>query len=143
MELRIGEDRVLVELLDKPLAKRLHSSLPVEGSAKLWGDELYFTTQLSLPADDLQEVVEPGDVCWWAPGSALCFFWGPTPGSLEDECRPASAVTVIGRMKEEDFGLLARVSENEPLVVRKVKVPVSAGVTKAGEEPALIKEDAQ
>ena len=45
-----------------------------------------------------QEVVELGDLGYWPPGRAFCIFFGPTPASRGDEIRPASAVTVIGRV---------------------------------------------
>ena len=45
-----------------------------------------------------QEVVELGDLGYWPPGRAFCIFFGPTPASRGAEIRPASAVTVIGRV---------------------------------------------
>jgi len=46
-----------------------------------------------------QEVVDRGDLGYWPPGNAFCIFFGPTPASQGDEIRPASAVTVIGRVE--------------------------------------------
>ena len=45
-----------------------------------------------------QQIVELGDLAYWPPGSAFCLFFGLTPASQGDESRPASEVTVIGKM---------------------------------------------
>jgi uncharacterized protein len=39
-----------------------------------------------------------GDLGYWPPGQAFCIFFGPTPMSRGDEIRPASPVTVVGRV---------------------------------------------
>ena len=39
-----------------------------------------------------------GDLGYWPPGKAFCIFFGPTPASKGDEIRPASAVTVVGKL---------------------------------------------
>ena len=44
------------------------------------------------------ETVALGDLGYWPPGKAFCIFFGPTPMSRGDEIRPASAVTVVGRV---------------------------------------------
>ena len=43
-------------------------------------------------------MVALGDLAYWPPGSAFCIFFGPTPVSHGDEIRPASPVTVVGRV---------------------------------------------
>ena len=45
-----------------------------------------------------REVVEPGDLGYWPPGRAFCIFFGPTPMSRGGEIRPASPVSVVGRL---------------------------------------------
>src|SRR3990172_5176293 len=122
------EKEVLIELAGLKLRARLNQSevaeaiwnaLPLEAQGRLWGDELYFSVPLSLAARHPQEVVEKGDLAYWAAGPALCIFWGPTPASKGDECRPASPVEVIGRVLEE------------PSVLKKIKAgPVR--LSKAG-----------
>lgn len=128
MEAALGQGVLNIALLDNPVAKKVFQALPLQASAKLWGDEMYLSTELPIVAGELQEVVEVGDVCWWAPGSALCFFWGPTPASLDEECRPASAVTVIGKISGEDLTLLRELKEGDPVVVKKKKQPAMAAI---------------
>jgi hypothetical protein len=79
-------------------ARAIWDALPIEAAAQTWGDEIYFAIPVSLPEDDAQEVVERGDLGYWPPGRAFCIFFGPTPASQGDECRPASPVNVLGRV---------------------------------------------
>jgi len=39
-----------------------------------------------------------GDLGYWPDGNAFCIFFGPTPMSQRDEIRPASPVTVFGKV---------------------------------------------
>jgi hypothetical protein len=43
-------------------------------------------------------VVSIGDLGYWPDGNAFCIFFGPTPVSKGDEIRPASPVTVFGKV---------------------------------------------
>jgi hypothetical protein len=61
--------------------------------------EIYFGIPLTAGLEDGREVVELGDLGYWPPGRAFCIFFGPTPASRGDEIRPASAVTVIGKVQ--------------------------------------------
>ncbi|MFC1900754.1 cyclophilin-like family protein, partial [Chloroflexota bacterium] len=72
--------------------------LPIKGTANLWGDEIYFSIPVSLELEDGKELVEVGDLGYWPTGSAFCIFFGPTPMSRRDEVRPASAVSVFGKV---------------------------------------------
>ena len=92
-------------------------ALPVTASCSTWGDEIYFRTEIEAPLEDGREVVGLGDVGYWPPGQALCLFFGPTPASRGDEIRPASAVSVIGRI------------EGDPTVLKVV--PSGAGIVVA------------
>lgn len=79
-------------------ARAVWEALPIEAPAQTWGDEIYFTIPVALPEEDAQAVVERGDLGYWPPGRAFCLFFGPTPASRGDECRPASPVNVFGRV---------------------------------------------
>ena len=56
-------------------------ALPIQASASIWGDEIYFRTSVQTEEEDAKEVVELGDVRYWPPGQALCLLFGPTPAS--------------------------------------------------------------
>jgi hypothetical protein len=65
-----------------------------------WGEEFYGDCGLSIPADaSAREIMEVGEIAYWPPGSALCFFFGPTPASTDERPRAASAVVPLGKFK--------------------------------------------
>ena len=100
MTLRIAAGAVSAHaaLNDSPTAQAVWAALPIEAAAQTWGDEIYFSIPVSLAEEDAQAVVAPGDLGYWPPGRAFCIFFGPTPASRGDECRPASPVNVLGRV---------------------------------------------
>jgi hypothetical protein len=99
--IRITAGSVVVdaELNDTDTAKEIWGALPIQASGNTWGDEIYFKISVENEVENGQEVVELGDLGYWPPGSAFCLFFGPTPASQGDEIRPASEVTVIGKIK--------------------------------------------
>ena len=86
------------ELNDTRTAQAIWEALPITGRANLWGNEIYFSIPLSLDLEAGQEVVNIGDLGYWPDGNAFCIFFGPTPVSQGDEIRPASPVTVFGKV---------------------------------------------
>lgn len=93
-----GSVEVGAELNDTDAAEAVWNALPLSASGNTWGDEIYFRIPVDAEPEDLQEVVDFGDLAYWPPGNAFCIFFGPTPASRGDEIRPASAVAVIGRI---------------------------------------------
>jgi len=93
-----GDVVVEAELNDSACAQAVADALPIEAAAGTWGEEIYFSIDVDCPGDDLQAVVEIGDLGYWPPGSAFCMFFGMTPMSTAEEVRPASPVAVIGKM---------------------------------------------
>jgi hypothetical protein len=79
-------------------ARRIWDALPISAKASTWGHEIYFDIGLDLPPESPREIVEAGDLAYWPPGRAFCLFFGPTPASRGDEIRPASPVTLVGRI---------------------------------------------
>jgi hypothetical protein len=96
----VFDDRVvLAELDDTRMGRAVGDMLPFEEHGSTWGEEVYFSLPGNAPEpEDWVDVVEPGDLAYWPPGNAFCIFWGPTPMSRGNECRPASEVEVIGRI---------------------------------------------
>ena len=86
------------ELNNTETAQAIWEALPIKGRVNLWGDEIYFSIPLSLQLEAGQEVVNIGDLGYWPDGNAFCIFFGPTPASQTDEIRPASPVTVFGKV---------------------------------------------
>lgn len=106
------------ELNDTATAEAIWNALPISASGNTWGDEIYFRIPVAAEPEDLQEVVDFGDLAYWPPGNAFCVFFGPTPASRGDEIRPASPVAVVGRI----VGGAARLREvpaGAPVTVRQ------------------------
>jgi hypothetical protein len=118
IEILAGQITVEAELNETRTAGAVWDGLPIEGVANTWGDEIYFSTPIALGLETAQEIVEPGDLGYWPPGKAICLFFGPTPASRGDEIRPASAVTVFGRVVG-DATILRAVTDGTPVTVRR------------------------
>ncbi|MEW5947611.1 MAG: cyclophilin-like fold protein [bacterium] len=93
-----GELSVEAELNDTAAARLVWEALPVDSTAETWGDEVYFTIPVKAGLESPVSVVRAGDIGYWPPGMAFCVFFGPTPASRGDEIRPASPVTIIGKV---------------------------------------------
>jgi hypothetical protein len=112
-----GEISVEAELNNTETAKRIIEALPIEGSAQIWGDEIYFDIPISVEAEtDARADVEIGTVAYWPPGTALCLFFGPTPMSDGDQPRAASPVNVVGEISD-DLEPLRQVRAGDHVVV--------------------------
>ncbi len=98
-----GNVRLEAELNDTDTANAIWDSLPYEAQGSMWGDELYFPIpeELGLQLEEGKEVVEAGDLGYWPVGNAFCIFYGPTPASIDEAPRPASPVTVFGRVLQD------------------------------------------
>jgi hypothetical protein len=87
------------ELMENSTADAIWDSLPLEGSANRWGEEIYFDTGLSIElSTDARQVMEIGELAYWPGGTAFCIFFGPTPVSQADEPRAYTDVNPFGRV---------------------------------------------
>ncbi len=85
-----------VELNNSLAVQAILSWLPLEAVVSRWGDEIYFETNISAPADGKTMDVKVGDVAYWPEGKCLCVFFGRTEASTTDKPMPASPVVIIG-----------------------------------------------
>ena len=104
-----GPVKLEAQLNDTATAEAVWTVLPISATGNRWGDEIYFRIPVETEGENLDEVVEFGDLAFWPPGNAFCIFFGPTPASRRDEIRAASGVEVIGRILG-DASLLEQVS---------------------------------
>ena len=94
-----GDVTLPAELNDGPTAQQIWESLPIEGQANVWGDEIYFGISVTAEQEsDARAEVEVGELGYWPPGNAFCIFFGPTPVSTDERPRAASPVNILGRM---------------------------------------------
>ena len=101
IKITAGEVEATAVLNDTETAQAVWDALPITARANTWGDEIYFSISVRLETEKGQERVELGDLGYWSPGTAFCIFFGSTPMSRGDEIRPASPVTVFGRLGGE------------------------------------------
>lgn len=94
-------------------------SLPLESKVNRWGDEIYFETPIEIEHEEVQEIVGIGDIAFWPPGNAFCIFFGLTPKSEPDKIKPASAVNVFARTRE-NLDFLKNVKDGDKIRVVKV-----------------------
>jgi hypothetical protein len=91
------------------IAEQIYRSLPMAGRANLWGEEVYFETPLEMEDENPSPKSKRGDVSYWAPGSALCIFFGDT--------QPYSPVNHVGRVVE-GMDLFKSVKAGDRIVLR-------------------------
>jgi len=120
IRIEAGPVRAKATLNDTNTASAVANALPIEASANTWGDEIYFGIPVNAGLEQGQEVVVLGDLGYWPPGNAFCIFFGPTPASRGDEIRPASAVTVIGRV-EGDATVFKQVQSGATISIEEVE----------------------
>jgi hypothetical protein len=114
----VGNIEAEATLNDTKTAKMLFDVLPVTCEANIWGDEIYFTIPVDAELEDGKETVELADIAYWPPGSAMCIFLGKTPVSRGDEILPASAVNIIGKVKDINT-LFRKVKDGAKITVKK------------------------
>lgn len=99
--IKIESDNIKVELdvefLDNSTAKKILESLPIQSNVNTWGDEIYFDTGITAPAQGATTDVAVGDIAYWPIGKCLCIFFGPTPASSGNKPVPASEVVIVGK----------------------------------------------
>ena len=118
IEITAGSVVVRAALNDTATAAKIWDALPIEASANTWGDEIYFGIPVAAGEEPGQEVVDLGDIAYWPPGSAFCIFFGPTPMSRGNEIRPASPVTVVGKVSG-DPTVLKQVVSGAPVFIER------------------------
>jgi hypothetical protein len=121
MKLRIAAGNVVLtaELRDTATSKALLAALPFESRAQTWGEEVYFTTPVSVKLEpDAKQIVEPGTVCFWTEGDALALPWGRTPISTDERPKLASRCNVLGRIEGSPADL-QKIRSGEKITVSK------------------------
>jgi hypothetical protein len=99
-------------------AKAILNALPIKSVANRWGEEVYFSTNISISEERAKQVVDVGDIAFWPPGNAICLFFGPTPVSKGNEPRAFSPVNVFGKVVK-GLELLKKVKSGTKVMVSK------------------------
>ena len=119
-----GNTTIEATLADTPCAQAIGNILPISTKTNTWGDEIYFSIPVHYELDSTsRNVVEVGDLGYWPEGPAFCIFFGPTPISKNNEIRPASAVNIVGKIKE-DSKCLRKVPSGSKITIEQVREDV-------------------
>ena len=116
----VDEVIIRVQTLDTPTAKSVMAARPIKSNASIWGEEVYFSTPVSVPREEgSKSIVEKGEIAYWPEGEAIAIGFGPTPISREGEIRLASPCNIWGYALD-DVGALAAVVNGARVVVQLI-----------------------
>ena len=86
--LKFNSKQFEINLRNTETARLIAKSIPINSKIQMWGDEIYFNTNLQIQLeDDAKEVMQLGELAFWTEGSAIAIGYGKTPVSIGDEIR--------------------------------------------------------
>ncbi len=95
-----------IKLRNTETAKLIVKSIPINSKIQMWGEEIFFNTNLQVKLeDDAKEVTQLGELAFWTEGSAIAIGYGKTPVSIGEEIRLIGPCNVWadGNFKKADF----------------------------------------
>ena len=121
IQITIGTVVLEAELLNTPTATAIWDALPFTSKAQTWGEEVYFSTPVSMEREsDARDVVQPGELAFWVEGDSIAIGFGRTPISRGDEIRLAARTNIWGRALT-DVKQLKKVKTGEPIKVERAR----------------------
>lgn len=116
--LKTGKLSMKAELNDSDISSKIYEKLPIKARVNTWGDEIYFPIPVIVQNENGVPSVQLGDLAYWPPSNCFCIFFGKTPISTANEIRPASEVTVLGKLlgKPQEWKV---VNDGEEITIEK------------------------
>jgi len=120
IKMTIGSVVLDAQLFDTPTADAIWNALPFTSEAKTWGEEVYFSTPVSVKREaDARDVVQAGELAFWVEGDSIAIGFGRTPISRDYEIRLAARTNIWGKAKS-DVKQLKSVKEGAAIKLEKV-----------------------
>ena len=120
LKITVGTIEIIADLKNTPTAQALFENAPFESRAQTWGEEVYFSTPVSVPLEsDARDVVEAGELAFWVQGESIAIGFGRTPVSKGDEIRLAAATNIWATTKD-DVKKLASAFDGDPVKVEAI-----------------------
>lgn len=121
IQIRIADIILTATLRNTPTAQAILAALPIVSRAQTWGEEVYFSTPVSVELEpDARDVVQAGELAFWIEGSCIAIGFGPTPISQGDEIRLA-ARTNIWADTEDDVRQLKIIQTGAPIHIEALQ----------------------
>ena len=115
----IKNHEIVVNLKNTTTAELIWKSLPLISDIHLWGEEVYFFTDLaSVLENDAKDVISFGEIAYWPSGKAIAIGYGKTPISQSSEIRLAARCNIWGET-EYDLKKLKDVRSGEKVEILK------------------------
>ena len=113
----IKNHEIVVNLKNTSTADLIWKSLPLNSDIHLWGEEVYFYTNLTIELEsDAKDVISFGEIAYWPSGKAIAIGYGKTPISVFDEIRLADRCNIWGET-EYDLKKLKDVGSGEKVEI--------------------------
>ena len=107
----VGEAEGEINRISSPrTADAILRSLPLEGMAALWKQEVYFDIPVKMGNEKSKATVEKGTLTYWPMGSAFCIFWGNT--------QPYSPVNIVGKVTK-NLELFEKAKSGTKIIIEK------------------------